>query len=328
MQHIIAVGAVYIDTILTVPHFPGEDQKLRATSLTRRRGGNTANTLEVLQQLLDIYDGDREATEPHLHLLSVLPAKGSESANFIQDSLKGVELDSSVIYREGACEAASSYIIKSQDSGTRTIVNYNELPEMTLDEFVAKVKPITSPGTKNGWYHFEGRIPDVLLPCFRYIRSSRDHCDFKISVEVEKPGREGLPALAAEADVVFFSKLWAEDQGFTSARECLDAQLSYTKQSALLCCTWGSMGATAVQKSLNQAHTWASTDAWKSNQLVVDTIGAGDTFTAGILYGVVYAKDWSLHDTLSFANELAGRKVTQDGFSSLGQAIRHCLAPH
>lgn len=31
-----------------------------------------------------------------------------------------------------------------------------------------------------------------------------------VSVEVEKPGREGLSELAAEADVVFYSKSWAE----------------------------------------------------------------------------------------------------------------------
>lgn len=31
-----------------------------------------------------------------------------------------------------------------------------------------------------------------------------------VSVEVEKPGREGLVDLASEADVVFYSKTWAE----------------------------------------------------------------------------------------------------------------------
>jgi ketohexokinase len=29
-------------------------------------------------------------------------------------------------------------------------------------------------------------------------------------VEVEKPGREGLQELAQEADVVFYSKTWAQ----------------------------------------------------------------------------------------------------------------------
>lgn len=32
----------------------------------------------------------------------------------------------------------------------------------------------------------------------------------KLSVELEKPGREGLQDLAMEADAVFFSKSWAQ----------------------------------------------------------------------------------------------------------------------
>ena len=48
------------------------------------------------------------------------------------------------------------------------------------------------------------------------------------------------------------------------------------------------------------------------------TIGAGDTFIAGILYGLFYnAQNWDLAKLLQFANELAGRKVTQQGFSGL-----------
>ena len=32
----------------------------------------------------------------------------------------------------------------------------------------------------------------------------------KVSVEVEKPQRDGLAELATEADVVFYSRAWAE----------------------------------------------------------------------------------------------------------------------
>lgn len=42
----------------------------------------------------------------------------------------------------------------------------------------------------------------------RYLR--RGIPAAKISVEVEKPNRGGLQALAAEADVVFYSKSWAQ----------------------------------------------------------------------------------------------------------------------
>ena len=43
--NLVAIGALYLDVILTVSHFPGEDEKLRASSLVRRRGGNGPNML-------------------------------------------------------------------------------------------------------------------------------------------------------------------------------------------------------------------------------------------------------------------------------------------
>ena len=42
----------------------------------------------------------------------------------------------------------------------------------------------------------------------RYLRQNSPAT--QISVEVEKPNRDGLQALAAEADVVFYSKSWAQ----------------------------------------------------------------------------------------------------------------------
>lgn len=47
----------------------------------------------------------------------------------------------------------------------------------------------------------------MTLECMHYLR--RYFPAMKISVEVEKPGRSGLTNLAAEADVVFYSKSWA-----------------------------------------------------------------------------------------------------------------------
>jgi hypothetical protein len=54
----------------------------------------------------------------------------------------------------------------------------------------------------------QGRIPETTLQCIRHLRNVSPRCT--ISVEVEKPNREGLVELAAEADVVFYSRSWAE----------------------------------------------------------------------------------------------------------------------
>ncbi|KAL8766712.1 MAG: hypothetical protein Q9209_006581 [Squamulea sp. 1 TL-2023] len=49
---------------------------------------------------------------------------------------------------------------------------------------------------------------NVTLKCIQHLRQYFPNA--KISVEVEKPGREGLQDLAARADVVFYSKSWAQ----------------------------------------------------------------------------------------------------------------------
>jgi ketohexokinase len=135
----------------SVDHYPDEDEKLRASSITRRRGGNGANCLEVLLQLVEI----STATLLSLSLLTVLPARSSVGSQQIQSSL-GLQVDlRHCIYRELFQEPASSYIIRSRSSGSRTIVNYNELPEMTTEEFVTIVNGLES---ETNWFHFEASM--------------------------------------------------------------------------------------------------------------------------------------------------------------------------
>ena len=57
-------------------------------------------------------------------------------------------------------------------------------------------------------YHFEGRQVDITSACIDYVRVC--HPKALISVEIEKPYRDGLQELAQKADVVFFSKGWAQ----------------------------------------------------------------------------------------------------------------------
>lgn len=150
---IVCVGAIYIDTILTVPHFPVEDQKLRASKRTRKRGGNCGNTLEVLSQLTQHLP---PTMQPKLHLIAVLPAPDSLDTRLVRSSLPDVELDSGCIYRADSQEAASSYIIRNAENDSRTIVSINGLAEMELSEFTQRVSQISVRNRhRKAWYHFE-----------------------------------------------------------------------------------------------------------------------------------------------------------------------------
>ncbi|KAJ5493419.1 hypothetical protein N7539_002165 [Penicillium diatomitis] len=309
---LVAIGACYFDTVLTTSHYPAEDEKLRASSVTRRRGGNCPNTLEVLGQLVSEDDIEHEFP---LELITVLPARSSQaSQRIISEFSPRVGLENCV-YREDHKEPASCYIIRSKATGSRTIVNYNNLPEATQEELIERID-LLSP--RASWFHFEGRMPDLTLKSIRYIRKHLPAT--KISVEMERPGRPGLQALAQEADVVFYARSWALGAGHSTAEECLHAEAALTPTASLLCCTSGEEGASALQPSDGTfAHAPAHTT---ENFQVVDPIGAGDTFIAGMLYSLARRDpDWDLTQKLAFANRLAGTKVSQEGFSGLYRVL-------
>lgn len=105
----------------------------------------------MLQQLLTDQDDIK------LHLVSCLPNASSEATRRIISSFgQESEVDfSHCIYRPGNDEAASSYIIRSEESGSRTLVNYNDLPEMTAGEFESVVKSFSA--EQDTLWHFEVR---------------------------------------------------------------------------------------------------------------------------------------------------------------------------
>jgi ketohexokinase len=208
----------------------------------------------VLQQLT------AHSADASLDLVAVLPASASVASQQIKSALEPRVKLAHCIYREDFTEPASSYIIKSQSSGSRTIVNYNELPEMSVGEFTKIADDL---GPRSSWFHFEvcllsvaslplltcqGRIPDVILACIRYLRQKFP--GVRVSVEAEKPARPGLQELAMEADAVFYSKSWAQvcpclsqpivivlrnqAQGYQSAADCLRKQSELTHKAYAL----------------------------------------------------------------------------------------------
>lgn len=53
------------------------------------------------------------------------------------------------------------------------------------------------------------------------------------------------------------------------------------------------------------------------------SVGAGDTFLAGMLYGLICQTDsWDLGEKLNFAVELATLKVRREGFGGLGDDMQ------
>lgn len=87
-----------------------------------------------------------------MNLVTVLPARSSVASQQLISDLEPRIRMGNCFYREGFEEPASSYIIKSQATGSRTIVNYNALPEMEVAELIHVLDGL-APDT--AWFHFE-----------------------------------------------------------------------------------------------------------------------------------------------------------------------------
>lgn len=64
------------------------------------------------------------------------------------------------LYREDHDQPASSYIMRSEATGTRTVVNHNALPEMSIREFERVAGAFSDAET---WWHFEVFYPPFFL---------------------------------------------------------------------------------------------------------------------------------------------------------------------
>jgi len=133
-----------------------------------------------------------------------------------------------------------------------------------------------------------------------------------ISLECEKPARRKyLEQAAYHADVVFFSREWAHDQGFTSPCAFLQAQRAILRDNAIAFCTWGAYGACVYDVARAEIHL-GHPDRTK---LVGDSVGAGDSFIAAAIHALAAGR--SPAEVVQYACHIAGQKCRHGGFDGL-----------
>lgn len=287
MARILGVGIATLDIINTVADFPVEDSEVRATAQSQRRGGNATNTLVVLSQQ------GHEVTWAG----TLANDAGSE---FIRAELMHYGVDMSPVQQVAGGRVPTSYVTLNARNGSRTIVHYRDLPEYDLAAFRA----IDLTGFD--WLHFEGRNVAQTHAMLADARARAPQ--LPRSVELEKP-RDGIAALCESADLLLYSRVYAQANGAHEAAGFLRAAHAQWPAAEHVC-SWGEQGAWAITSDGELHHAGAEKLA-----TVVDTLGAGDTFNAGLIHARL--SGLGLDDGLRAACRLAGQKCAQQGLDGL-----------
>lgn len=284
MARILATGIVTLDHTLDVDTFPAEDSEVRAIASTTQPGGNAANTAGILAQF------------GHRAELAAVVAEGAAGTDLLARLEARAIGTAPCVRKPGA--TPTSHILRSRATGSRTIVHHRALPELGGGDLDGL------PWGEYDWLHFEGRNPAALGVLLHRARSAL--VDQPVSLELEKP-REGLEACLQYADVLMLSRDWAATLAATpqAALHILARRLP----DRILTVTGGAEGAWLAAAG-EVLHCPPSPDL-----RVVDSVGAGDTFNAGLIDALVSGQP--PEQALTAAVRLAERKLAQVGQEGL-----------
>ncbi|MDH5765440.1 MAG: PfkB family carbohydrate kinase [Gammaproteobacteria bacterium] len=284
MANILLTGIVTLDIINHLQNYPEEDCEARALAQDFRRGGNASNTATILSQL-----------NHNCTLAANITDDGSGS--FLLDDLHNNHIELPSDCQLSGYTTPTSYISLSQKSGSRTIIHYRNLPELSHHQFNQIQLD------RFDWLHFESRNIHET----RKIMDTASQYEKTISLELEKP-RENSQSLIDFANIIFISRPYAESLHFKTATDCIQHFHSLYPEKIFIC-TWGASGANAI----NHEDLYSCPATTTEN--IIDTIGAGDTFIAGFIHA--FLKLGTLEKSLIYATRLAGLKCTQNGLTNL-----------
>ncbi|KAM7325144.1 hypothetical protein ACRRTK_015397 [Alexandromys fortis] len=327
-KQILCVGLVVLDIINVVDKYPEEDTDRRCLSQRWQRGGNASNSCTVLSLL-----GARCA-----FMGSLAPG---HVADFVLDDLRrhSVDLQYAVLQTEGSIP--TSTVIINEASGSRTIlhaysflvadfkqrgVDVSQVAWQSQGDTPCSCCIVNNSNGSRTIILYDTNLPDVSAKDFEKGRNASEQVKMlqrieqynakqplsqrvRVSVEIEKP-REELFQLFCYGEVVFVSKDVAKHLGFQSAAEALRGLYGRVKKGATLVCAWAEEGADALGPDGQLLHS----DAFPPPR-VVDTLGAGDTFNASVIFSL--SKGNSMQEALRFGCQVAGRKCGLQGFEGI-----------
>lgn len=323
---ITAAGNFIIDHVKVVDLWPDEGMLSLIFEEKRASGGCAYNVLKDLALL---------KTEIPLYGIGLISS--DEDGNYIMDDLKKYGIDSSMMRFMDGVRTSYTDVISVKDTGNRTFFHnkgtgkYFSMDHMDFSRIKTKMLHI---GYILLLDTLDGPDPEYGTMMARVLKTAKDS-GLKTSVDVVSESsyrfnKIVLPALKY-TDYLIVNEIEAGRTTGNEIREksgklnpgnlkkALTALLE-NSESELVCIHFPE-GAYAAKKGSEPLFTPSHSCPEK---LLKSTVGAGDAFCAGMLYGI--HEEWELERTMKFANAMAAMCLTglttSDGMKSMEETVK------
>lgn len=130
---VVACGTLFLTHTLSLPTHPEPSTVVRASSVTRSRGGPASTCLAILAQF------------PAVHAILVAPLGGNDDGKQIIRELETERVSTKYCKIWEEAGVPSAWVLHADDTDARTVINNNPLPDITHEDFISLLGPLIAP---------------------------------------------------------------------------------------------------------------------------------------------------------------------------------------
>ncbi|KAF9003966.1 hypothetical protein BDQ17DRAFT_467964 [Cyathus striatus] len=130
---IVASGTLFLTHTFSLPSHPTPSSVVRAHSVEKARGGPASTVLSLLAQF------------PAVEAALVAPLGGNDEGQMIIRDLENEGVLTRYCKVWKGAGVPSAWVLNGAESGTRTVINHNPLPDITHEDFVSLLGPLLAP---------------------------------------------------------------------------------------------------------------------------------------------------------------------------------------
>lgn len=137
---IFATGTVFLTHELVLHAHPAPATVARAQSVATSRGGSAPHVLALLAQLAATVPAAGDI-EPML----IASLGANDDARRLRDALEAAGVRTKYAKIWPGLGVPSAWVVHARDTGTRTVINHNPLPDVSHEDFIALLGPVLAP---------------------------------------------------------------------------------------------------------------------------------------------------------------------------------------